>query len=145
MSGPAYRTLRIVLRVFALLAAIGGLFMIFADKPLVVRVFLRPPEGEISTLLLSLLKEMGDVTLMVSLLLWLAARNPVRNIAVVDALIVGLCILSVTPLLSLWGTDIRSIYPAYLLWGRSVVRLAIAALLYWLKPRETRWEPVGDF
>jgi hypothetical protein len=38
----------------------------------------------------------------------------------VDALIVGLCILSVTPLLSLWGTDIRSIYPAYLLWGRSV-------------------------
>ena len=145
MSGPAYRVLRIVLRVFSLLAAIGGLFMILADKPLVVRVFLRPPEGEVSTLFLSLLKEMGGVTLMASLLLWLAARNPVRNVAIVDALIVGLCILSVTPLLSLWGTDIRSIYPAYLLWGRSVVRLAIAALLYWLKPRETRWEPVGDF
>jgi hypothetical protein len=145
MSGPAYRVLRIVLRVFSLLAAIGGLFMILADKPLVVRVFLRPPEGEVSTLLLSLLKEMGGVTLMASLLLWLAARNPVRNVAIVDALIVGLCILSVTPLLSLWGTGIRSIYPAYLLWGRSVVRLAIAALLYWLKPRETRWEPVGDF
>ena len=145
MSGPAYRVLRIVLRVFSLLAAIGGLFMILADKPLVVRVFLRPPEGEVSTLLLSLLKEMGAVTLMASLLLWLAARNPVRNVAIVDALIVGLCILSVTPLLSLWGTGIRSIYPAYLLWGRSVVRLAIAALLYWLKPRETRWEPVGDF
>jgi hypothetical protein len=44
---------------------------------------------------------MGGITLMVGLLLWLAARNPVRNIAVVDALIVGLCILSVTPLLSL--------------------------------------------
>jgi hypothetical protein len=145
MSGPAYRVLRIVLRVFSWLAAIGGLFMILADKPLVVRVFLRPPEGEVSTLLLSLLKEMGGVTLMASLLLWLAARNPVRNVAIVDALIVGLCILSVTPLLSLWGTGIRSIYPAYLLWGRSVVRLAIAALLYWLKPRETRWEPVGDF
>jgi hypothetical protein len=145
MSGPAYRVLRIVLRVFSLLAAIGGLFMILAGQPLVVRVFLRPPEGEVSTLLLSLLKEMGGVMLMLSLLLWLAARNPVRNVAIVDALIVGLCILSVTPLLSLWGTDIRSIYPAYLLWGRSVVRLAIAALLYWLRPRETRWEPVGDF
>jgi hypothetical protein len=145
MSGPAYRVLRIVLHVFSLLAAIGGLFMILADKPLVVRVFLRPPEGEVSTLLLSLLKEIGGVTLMASLLLWLAARNPVRNVAIVDALIVGLCILSVTPLLSLWGTDIRSIYPAYLLWGRSIVRLAIAALLYWLKPRETRWEPIGDF
>jgi hypothetical protein len=145
MPGPAYRVLRIVLRVFSLLAAIGGLFMILAGQPLVVRVFLRPPEGEVSTLLLSLLKEMGGVMLMLSLLLWLAARNPVRNVAIVDALIVGLCILSVTPLLSLWGTDIRSIYPAYLLWGRSVVRLAIAALLYWLRPRETRWEPVGDF
>ena len=145
MSGPAYRVLRIFLRVFSLLAAIGGLFMILAGKSLVVRVFLRPPEGEVSTLLLSLLKEMGGVTLMLSLLLWLAARNPVRNVAIVDALIVGLCILSVTPLLSLWGTDIRSIYPAYLLWGRSVVRLAIAALLYWLKPRETRWEPAGNF
>ena len=145
MSGPAHRVLRIFLRVFSLLAAIGGLFMILAGKPLVVLVFLRPPEGEVSTLLLSLLKEMGGVTLMLSLLLWLAARNPVRNVAIVDALIVGLCILSATPLLSLWGTDIRSIYPAYLLWGRSVVRLAIAALLYWLKPRETRWEPVGNF
>ena len=82
MSGPAYRVLRIVLRVFSLLAAIGGLFMILADKPLVVRVFLRPPEGEVSTLLLSLLKEMGGVTLMASLLLWLAARNPVRNVAI---------------------------------------------------------------
>ena len=145
MSGPAYRVLRIFLRVFSLLAAIGGLFMTLAGKPLVVLVFLRPPEGEVSTLLLSLLKEMGGFTLMLSLLLWLAARNPVRNVAIVDALIVGLCILSATPLLSLWGTDIRSIYPAYLLWGRSVVRLAIAALLYWLKPRETRWEPVGNF
>jgi hypothetical protein len=57
---------------------------------------------------------MGGVTLMASLPVWLAARNPVRNVAIVDALIAGLCILSVTPLLSLWGTDIRSIYPAYL-------------------------------
>jgi hypothetical protein len=59
--------------------------MILAGKSLVVRVFLRPPEGEVSTLLL------------------------------------------------------------YLLWGRSVVRLAIAALLYRLKPREKGWEPVGNF
>jgi len=145
MSGPAYRVLRIVLRVFSLLAAIGGLFMILADKPLVVRVFLRPPEGEVSTSSCHSSRKWVASRSLASLLLWLAARNPVRNVAIVDALIVGLCILSVTPLLSLWGTDIRSIYPAYLLWGRSVVRLAIAALLYWLKPRETRWEPVGDF
>ena len=145
MTGPPYRSLRIFLRAFSLLAALGGLLMIFAEKPLIVRIFLRPPEGEVSTLLLSLLKEMGGMVLMLGVLLWLASRNPVRNVAVVDALIVGLCILAVTPLLSLWMTDIRSIYPAYLLWGRSAVRLAIAALFYWLRPREARWEPAGSF
>jgi len=119
--------------------------MIFADKPLIMRVFLRPPEGEVSTLLLSLLKEMGGVMLMLSLLLWFTARDPVRNVAILDALIGGLCILSVTPLVSLWMTDIRGIYPAYLIWGRSVVRLAVAALLYWLRPREGRWESAGRF
>jgi hypothetical protein len=145
MTGPPYRSLRIFLRAFSLLAALGGLLMIFAEKPLIVRIFLRPPEGEVSTLLLSLLKEMGGMVLMLGVLLWLASRNPVRNVAVVDALIVGLCILAVTPLLSLWMTDIRSMYPAYLLWGRSAVRLAMAALLYWLRPREARWEPAGSF
>jgi hypothetical protein len=119
--------------------------MIFAEKPLIVRIFLRPPEGEVTTLLLSLLKEMGGMVLMLGMLLWLASRNPVRNVAIVDALIAGLCILAVTPLLSLWMTDIRSIYPAYFLWGRSGVRLLIAALLYWLRPRQVHWEPIGNF
>jgi hypothetical protein len=119
--------------------------MIFAEKPLIVRIFLRPPEGEVSTLLLSLLKETGGMALMLGVLLWLASRNPVRNVAIVDALIAGLCILAVTPLLSLWMTDIGRVYPAYFLWGRSVVRLAIAALLYWLRPREAHWEPTGNF
>ena len=145
MPGPPYRSLRILLRVFSLLAAIGGLLLIFGDKSLDVRIFLRPPEREVSTLLLSVLKEMGGLVLMFALLLWLASRNPVRNVTIVDALIAGLCILAVTPLLSIWMTDIRSIYPGYFLWGRSVVRLAIAALLYWLRPREGHWEPVGNF
>jgi hypothetical protein len=144
MPEPPYRAVRIFLRVFSLLAVVGGLLMIFAGKPLIVRIFLRPPEGEVSTLLLSLLKEMGGMVLMLGVLLWLASRDPVRNVAIVDALIAGLCILALTPLLSLWTTDIRSMYPAYLLWGRSAVRFAIAALLYWLRPREARWEPAGN-
>ena len=145
MPEPPYRALSILLRVFSLLAALGGLLLIFAEKPLIMRILLRPPEGEVSTLFLSTLKEMGGMVLMLGILLWFASPNPVRNMAVVDALIAGLCILAVTPLLSLWVTDIRSIYPAYLIWGRSVLRLAIAALLFWLKPRERHWNPVGNF
>ena len=114
MHEPPCRALQILLRVFSLLAGAGGLLIIFAEKPLIVRIFLRPPEGEVSTLLLSLLKELGGMILMLAVLLWLASRNPVRNVAIVDGLIFGLCILAVTPLLSLWMTDIRDMYPASL-------------------------------
>lgn len=143
MPQPPYRALRVVLRIFSILVAIGALLMIFGDKPLLVRVFMRPPEGEVSTLLLFLLKEMGGIMLMLGILLWLSARDPVRNVAIIDAFIAGLCILAVTPLLSLWMVGIHGIYPPYLVWGRTVVRLALAALLYWLRPRETHWEPGG--
>ena len=145
MLEPPYRALRILLGVFSLLAALGGLLMIFADRALMVRILLRPPEGEVSTLVVSLLKEMGGMVLTLAVFLWLAARNPMRNVAIVDGLIAGLCVLAVTPLVSLWMTDIRNLYPAYLLWGRSVLRVAIAALLYWMRPRERHWEPAGNF
>ena len=145
MLEPPYRALRILLGLFSLLAAIGGLVLIFADRSLMMRILLRPPEGEVSTLLVSLLKEMGGMVLTLAVFLWLAARDPMRNVAIVDGLIAGLCVLAVTPLVSLWMTDIRNLYPAYLLWGRSVLRLAIAALLYWMRPRERRWEPAGNF
>jgi hypothetical protein len=37
---------------------------------------------------------------MLSVMLFLAACDPVRNVAIIDALIVGLCVLTITPLLS---------------------------------------------
>jgi hypothetical protein len=134
MSRPPYRGLSLGLRVVSALIAVGGLFMILSGKPLILRVFMHPPEAEVSTLLLALLKEMGGVMLMLSVLLFLAARDPARNVAIVDALIVGLCILSITPLLSL--KLLAGIYPPYLIWGRSLVRLALAAVLFYARPRE---------
>ncbi len=91
--------------------------------------------SELSTLLLVTLKEMGGI-LMLSLLFFFASRDPSRNVAIVDALIVGVCVLAITPLLSLYTLHLRRLYPAYLIWGRSVVRLAVAGLLYYLRPRE---------
>jgi hypothetical protein len=131
-----YRALRILLGLFSLLAAAVALLMIFGDKPLLARLFLHPPEPELSTLLLVVMKEMGGILLMLSLLFFSASRDPVRNVAIVNALIVGLCVLVVTPLLSLYTLDVRRLYPAYLIWGRSLVRLLVAALLYYLRPRE---------
>jgi len=145
MSKPPYGVLQIALRIFSVLFAIGGLFMIFGSRGLVIRVFLHPPEVEVSTLLLFLLKEMGGVVLMVSAILFRAARDPERNIAVVDGLIVGLLVLTITPLLSLNTLDVRRIYPGHLVWGRSVIRLVLAALFFYLRPRGARWRPAGHF
>jgi hypothetical protein len=101
-----------------------------------MRLLLRPPETEVSTLLLFLMREMGGLALMLSVLFFFASRDPVRNVAIVNGLIVGLCILAITPLLSLYTLDIRRLYPGYLIWGRSLIRLAMAAVLYFLRPRE---------
>ena len=54
-------------------------------------------------------------------------------------------ILALTPLLFLYTLDLHKIYPGHLVWGRSLVRLAIAALLYLVKPRERYSGPVGGF
>jgi len=135
MAKPPYRALRILLRILAVLLAFGSFVMIFSNMPLVVRVFMQPPEAEMSTLLLFLVKEMGGIMAMLAALLWFASRDPLRNVAVIDALIVGLLVLSVTPLISLATLPIREIYPAYLIWGRSLVRLVIAGVFYFLRPR----------
>jgi len=137
MTKPPYRALRIVLGVFSLLAALVGLVIISSGRPLMMRLFFRPPESELSTLLLFMMKEMGGFILMLSVMLYLASRDPVRNVAILNAFIVGLCVLVVTPLLSLYTLDIRRLYPGYIIWGRSLVRLAVAALLYYLRPQET--------
>ena len=145
MSEGRYRALRILLGFLSFLMAIGGIFLVFSSKGLILRVFLHPPESEVSTLLLAVVKEMGGLLLMLSTMLFLAARDPMRNVAIIDAIVIGLCILAVTPILSLYTTDVRSLYPGYLIWTRSLGRLVLAGVVWWLRPRETDWKPVGNF
>jgi hypothetical protein len=59
MSKPPYRALRIVLGIIALITAIGGLVLIVGSKPLLIRLFLSPPEAEMSTMLMATVKETG--------------------------------------------------------------------------------------
>lgn len=145
MSQPPYRALRIILGFLSLLLAIGGVIMIFSTTPLIVRLFMHPPESQISTLLLAAVKEMGGLLLLVSVMLFLASRDPERNVAIIDGMAVGLCILALTPLISLYTLNIGSLYSGYLIWGRSSVRLLLAGVLYYLRPRTVQWKPAGHF
>lgn len=72
---------------------------------------------------------------MVSVMLFFAARDPVRNVAIIDAFILGLCVLSLAALLSVNLLD--GFYPAYLVWGTALARLAVAAVLFYARPRAT--------
>jgi len=137
MSNPPYRALRIILGIVSVFTASAGLLIVFSGRSLVMRLLLRPPETEVSILLLFLMRELGGLALMLSVLFFFASRDPVRNVAIVNGLIVGLCILAITHLLSLYTLDICRLYPGYLIWGRSLIRLALAAVLYFLRPRET--------
>ena len=145
MSMPPYRALRIVLGFLCLLLAVAGVLLIFSSKPLVIRMFMHPPESEISTLLLAAVKEMGGLALALSVMLFLATCDPARNVAVIDGMTVGLCILAITPLVSLYTLDVQRLYPGYLIWTRSVARLALAGILYYLRPQEAHWKPPGNF
>ena len=145
MPQPTYRTLQIVLGFFSLLFVIGGVFLLYSRPSVIIRVFMHPPESEVSTLLLATLKEMGGFAIMLAVMLFLAARDPERNVAIIDGLIAGLLVLSITPLLSLYTLDLERVYPAKLIWGRSLMRFAFAGLLYYLRPREAHWKPAGNF
>ena len=145
MSKPPYRALRIVLGFLCLLLAVAGVLLIFSSKPLVLRMFMHPPESEISTLLLASVKEMGGLALALSVMLFLATRDPARNVAVIDGMTVGLCILAVTPLISVYTLDVQRLYPSYLIWTRSLGRLVLAGVLYYLRPGEAHWRPAGNF
>jgi hypothetical protein len=131
-----YRGTRILLGMIATLMIAGGLMMIFSGKGLLMRMFMQPPAGEVSTLMMFMTKEFGGVMLMLSALLWLAARDPVRNVAIIDAFIIGFIILTVTPLIARATLPLREIYPNYLVWGRSVVRLVMAGVFWWVRPEE---------
>jgi hypothetical protein len=112
MSKPPYRVMRIVLGFLSLVLAFAGVLLIFSDKALIVRMLMHPPASEISTVLLAALKEMGGLALALGAMLFLASRDPERNVAVIDGMMVGLCILAVTPLISLYTLDMQRLYPA---------------------------------
>ncbi len=135
MSKPPYRGLSFGLRLVSALIAVIAVLMIVSNRPLIMWMFMHPPVSEVSALMLAMVKELGGVMLMVSAMLFFAARDPARNVAIIDAFIVGLCVLSVTAVLSARLLD--GLYPSYLIWGKAVIRLALAALLLSVRPRGT--------
>src|SRR5262249_48353451 len=72
MTNPRYLGLRIVLFIFFIVIAASGVLMILGGKTLVMWAFMHPPEREVSNLFMMMLKQMGGILLMLSLMLYFA-------------------------------------------------------------------------
>lgn len=122
--------------------AAAGLAMIFGNRALIVWAFMHPAEGEVSNLFLAMLKQMGGLFLMLSLVLYFVAREPVRYIRTLDSFLVGLVILAFTPLLAVHTLDLRgTVLTAPGLWAKALARLAFVGVLYYLRPRAEEVTP----
>ncbi len=136
MSSPSRPALRILTLILAIDAIAKGLVMIFGGKAVMTRLFPYPPESEITTLLLLTRQQLGAQDLALGLMLYFAFRDPVRNVAVLYGIVLGLCIAAVTSVISLSTLDAGRLYPPYSIWAHSLLRLAVATLLYCLRPRD---------
>ena len=138
MSSQPYRTLRILLLVFSALGTAEGLLLIISNKAIITLLFPRL-SPEITTETLVMMKEWGGLGVMVGLMLYFAFRDPARNVAIIDGFAVGLCILGLMPLVSLYTLDVARLYgferPVWV-WAKALLRFGLAGLLYYLRPRE---------
>jgi hypothetical protein len=66
-------------------------------------------------------------------------------VAIIDAVSVGLCILAITPLISLYTLDVGRLYAGHLIWGRSFVRLVLAGVLFYLRAEKDGLETCQEF
>jgi uncharacterized BrkB/YihY/UPF0761 family membrane protein len=76
MPSSSHRALRVLLGFLSLLMVIAGVLLIFSSKAVILRLFLRPPDVEISTLLLATLKEMGGLALMLGIMFFFRLPRP---------------------------------------------------------------------
>ena len=87
---------------------------------------------------------------MAVMMLCLAARDPERNVAIVDAVKGGRCMLAITPVISLYRLNVGSLYPGYLIWrvvlravNAGVALLLLAATKDGLETRSGIFEECG--
>jgi hypothetical protein len=126
--------LRILLFVLAGLEGVLGLALLFATGS--VMGLLPGTLGQPATpFIVLLLKGVGVVALVFGYLFCVAARDPVRYVAVIDALIVLLLASAALTLYGLTALGIGAFYPAAYLVVRALAQIAIAAVLFALRPK----------
>lgn len=145
---PSHTVLRVLLTIVATLLAVAGLVMLSASPWVLERLgawtgtssnivdfLVRGRLAHNDAIMNVLVQGVGAFALSFSYALFAAGRDPVRYVAVVDALIGFAVVVSVID--ALWIGRLAGGNPALIAfgWTRVAVRLIFAAVLLMLRPR----------
>jgi hypothetical protein len=133
IAAQSHRALRVLLLVFAILFAIGGLLLVCS--PYIASLapsWLHAPPSIVD---LIALKFIGIMAVAMSYLSYVTSRDPVRYVAFIDALAF---LLIAAAFLDLYASFVLHI-PLFVGWFvilRSVIRIGLALALIALRPRQ---------
>lgn len=130
-----HQTLRVLLFIIAGLEGVAGVALLFATG-WVLSFEPRLLLGPFSAFLVALLKGTGILALAIGYLLCVTARDPVRYVAIVDALTFILAAAAALNFYAVFSLHLGAFYPASYLLVRGVIQLFTAVALFALRPRE---------
>ena len=135
IAAQTHKALRVLLLIFAILLALGGLLLITSSSYFVsmAPAWLQSPPSMFFPVAL---KFIGLFALAMSYLSYVTSRDPVRYVAAIDAfafLLIG------AALLDLYASFVLHLEPFFSTWFvivRSIVRIGIALVFIALRPRQ---------
>jgi hypothetical protein len=131
----SHRTLSYVLYAISAIEGLAGLVLIFASGWVMTIV----PIGAtlyIPGFILALLKALGIVALALGYLLCVAARDPVRYVAIIDAFIFLAVAAAVLEFYGIAALQLGTYYPLGYIVARAILQLILAVALFALRPKE---------
>lgn len=129
-SHPA---LRVLLTLMAIVAALVGVSILFA--PRWIFTMSGAPEIAGQPLLILFAQAFGALAIPLAYLLYLASRDPVRYVAIIDAAIIGFAIVVPLEIYAILAGGLTQYWPPWLLWTSVVIRACLGIALFALRPR----------
>jgi hypothetical protein len=133
-AAAPYRILSLLLFILSAVEGISGLFLIFTSRwvlALAPANLALPNPGIVELFL----KAIGIVALALAYLLYVAARDPARYVAVIDALVFMCVAAAILEFYALAALNLGALYPPSYVIARAILQLILAVVLVVLRPR----------
>lgn len=136
-SVQPYRTLSTLLYALSVLEALAGLILLFATNWALSLVPANLALGD-SGFVMIFFKAIGIVALALGYLMCVAARDPVRYLAVIDTFVGLLVASAILNVYALTAMNLGKYYPANYMIVRIVVQVFLAAAVLALRPKAAK-------